>query len=185
MEKRFYKDITQEPYCCVPTCIQMILYRRYKEKFSFLSQKEIGNELGLITPDKKISEKKLEELGVDVNEDRINKFFKKYNIPLQERFVKYNKVLRDDDFFLLNQLECNLDVIVGFKDEGKEVGHVSLVQKVETTCPFFVIMMDPSVGSKKIKFNELLEAIRRKEDGYWLIGTKEEHERSKSLSPIY
>lgn len=42
-----YWPITQKPYCCVPTSLQMVLQ---KNKLPKLSQEIIGNELGLIVP---------------------------------------------------------------------------------------------------------------------------------------
>ena len=42
-----YVPITEQPYCCVPACIQMILLRR---GIPLKSQEEIGYNLGLIVP---------------------------------------------------------------------------------------------------------------------------------------
>lgn len=42
-----YRPIGQKPYCCVPTCIQMVLEKNGLPK---LSQEAIGIELGLVVP---------------------------------------------------------------------------------------------------------------------------------------
>lgn len=43
-----YVPFTQQPYLCVPTCLQMVLYRR---GIPLLEQEDIANELGLIVPE--------------------------------------------------------------------------------------------------------------------------------------
>jgi dipeptidase E len=42
-----YEPISQKPYCCVPTCLQIVLQRNGLPK---PSQEEIGIELGLVVP---------------------------------------------------------------------------------------------------------------------------------------
>lgn len=42
-----YIPFTQQPSCCVPTCIQMVMYR---QGISLLPAEEIGHHLGLVAP---------------------------------------------------------------------------------------------------------------------------------------
>lgn len=42
-----YVPFVQQPYCCVPTCLQMVAY---KNKLPVLSQEYIGAKLGLVVP---------------------------------------------------------------------------------------------------------------------------------------
>lgn len=44
-----YIPLTQQPYCCVPTCIQMVMY---KEGIPLLASEAIGEVLGLTVPPK-------------------------------------------------------------------------------------------------------------------------------------
>lgn len=44
-----YIPLTQQPYCCVPACFQMIMYRH---GIPLVPQEELAYELGLIVPEK-------------------------------------------------------------------------------------------------------------------------------------
>lgn len=46
--KSRYIPFTQQEYCCVPACIQMVMY---KNSIPLVSQEDIGNALGLTVPE--------------------------------------------------------------------------------------------------------------------------------------
>ena len=134
-QKPPYKPLDQKPYCCVPTCITMVLDRR---KISHGSQDEIGYELGLTVPKEKAHlytkvrtvKKPIAGWGTQVNKKQysINSFFKKNKIGLKETyfFVKDISGVRE---FIISNIKSNKDIIVCFNNKklhGRgDWGHVS------------------------------------------------------------
>lgn len=91
MKMKKYLPITEQPYCCVPACIQMILLRR---NMRLISQEEIGYDLGLIVPQKykslfkKVQMGKKPKAGWGTQTGKpvysINNFFRKNKINLKK-----------------------------------------------------------------------------------------------------
>lgn len=88
MELR-YIPFTQQAYCCVPACFQMIMY---KHAIPLLAQEEIAYELGLTVPDKdahlfakvRTGKKPPAGWGTQINkpEFSVNKVFAALGIPI-------------------------------------------------------------------------------------------------------
>lgn len=94
-----YVPLTQQKYCCVPTCIQMIFLRR---NLPVYSQEEIGKYLGLIVPENvkhlfsdsvKTGEKPERGYGTQEGKEKysLNNLFIAKNIPLQVKKIGISK----------------------------------------------------------------------------------------------
>ena len=177
-----YIPITQQPYCCVPTCIQMILLRR---NISLLSQEEIGWYLGLVVSkkDKKLfqkvrtGKKPKAGWGTQVNKKKysINDFFKKKKINLKEKefpITEPEEIRR----FLRKNLK-NKDIIVCFEygklyNTRSKSGHVSIVDSIKGN---YVTLIDPGANlpkRRKVSLEKLSKAIKshkNKRGGFWAI----------------
>src|SRR5581483_7002705 len=89
MESR-YIPFTQQPYCCVPACIQMVMY---KNEIPLQPQEDIGYELGLTVPEesahlfKRVHTEppKTGIWGTQIGESKydINAAFKRLKIPME------------------------------------------------------------------------------------------------------
>ena len=73
-----YKLIKQEPYCCVPRCLQMIFDRH---NISYDSQIEIAKELGLRIDDN------YKGTQVHKEEYSIENYLKRHNISLAFEYL--------------------------------------------------------------------------------------------------
>jgi hypothetical protein len=153
-----YIPLTQQRYCCVPTCIQMILLRR---KIPLKSQEDIGYDLGLIVPKKdrklfqrvRTGKKPKAGWGTQVEKSiySINHFFKKNKINLKEQYFFLTDSEEIEKF-----LEKNLkdkDIIVCFNNKalynkGKNVGHVSIVESIKGN---YITLIDPGRNVPKYR----------------------------------
>lgn len=92
-----YVAFTQQPYLCVPTCLQMILYRR---GIALPEQETIANELGLIVSEEDVhlfvrartGERPSSGWGTQIQNERYNmqKLFDKYDWELT--FKRYSDI---------------------------------------------------------------------------------------------
>ena len=76
-QKPPYKPIDQKQYCCVPTCVSMILNRR---KIPHGTQDEIGYDLGLTVPKEKVHLYTKVRTGKSQSQDMAYKLIRN-NIP--------------------------------------------------------------------------------------------------------
>jgi len=171
--KSRYIPLTQQPFCCLPTCIQMILLRR---KLKLLSQEEIGRELGLIVPKeyKKIlplartGKKPSSGWGTQASEKKfsINKFLKKFKYPLREKYFPLSKI-KDVEKWLAKELKEGSDIMVCFNykrlyGEGNDGGHISLIEKINYYNKTFTLI-DPEGNVPKfrdVKIKKLVNSIK-------------------------
>lgn len=162
-----YNLIKQLPYCCVPTCIQMILSRR---GLDLLSQREIGIDLGLAVPR---GTSGLDEFQTDVmppagwgtriNEKRyeLNNFFKRRNIPLWSRLYQMREPSLAKDYIGRN-LALGNDLLVCFRYDvlypGEEhYGHGSLVESLDGEN---VTLVDPRGLRREVSIQKLTDAVK-------------------------
>lgn len=178
-----YIPITEQPYCCVPACVQMILLRR---NIPLISQEEIGYDMGLIVPkkDKKLFKKvrtgKKPKAGWGTQTAKsiysINNFFRKNKINLNEKhffLIKLKEILK----FLQNELK-DKDIIVCFNykklyNQGESGGHVSIVENIKGN---YVTLIDSEYGVpkyRKVSLKRISAAIKfhgnEKRAGFWVI----------------
>ena len=160
-----YKLIKQEPYCCVPRCLQMIFDRN---NIPYDSQITIAKELGL--------EEGKEHIGTQVYKEEysICKYLKKHKIPLVFEYkfsLNYDNVKtflnnhKDDDI-----IACyKRGIMFGKKLEG---GHASVIEKIEDDMITLIYPEDES-GYRKVHLELLLNAIRihgkQNMAGFWIF----------------
>ncbi len=181
-----YKPLTQQHYCCVPTCIQMILSRRGIKPDS---QEEIGWHLGLVVPKEdrhlftkvRVGKKPKGGYGTQIGLKKysLNSYLKKRGVPLRMELKKRSAVGGVDLFLEKNLREGN-DIIVCFYNEklfGKGTwGHVCLVEGLDTAQKK-VMLIDPEKGVPKrrtVPIQKLLAAIKYHESfgktaGFWVV----------------
>ena len=84
-----YMPFTQQPYCCVPACFQMVMYKR---GIPLIPQEEMAYALGLTVPEKeaylfakvRTGKKPSAGWGTQINlpEYEVNRVFPQLDIPL-------------------------------------------------------------------------------------------------------
>jgi hypothetical protein len=181
-----YLPFVQQPYCCVPASIQMILHRR---GLKVLAQEEIGYHLGLTVPlsdhfavpGARVNEHAPSEAGfgtqVQTENYSLNKFFNRYGYDLQFELFTPEAVGNHHDW-LRRQIDAGNDVICCFdypslySDHGGK-GHVSVVDDVETTA---TVLIDPGYSvpkRRRVESSRLINSMTlhgpKNSGGYWLI----------------
>lgn len=183
-----YIPLTQQKYCCVPTCIQMIML---KHKIQLVPAELIGYYMGLIVPKNmiklfwniKTGPKPISGYGTQAGKKyNPNLVFKKLDIPLKMEWNLINKFkdIKEFNLYLSETETQNKDILVCydyptlFKPKEKEHwGHVCVLDKVfiETNE---VRIIDPGANSPKwktIKTIKLFEAMKfhgqEKSGGFW------------------
>lgn len=141
-----YIPFTQQPACCVPTCIQMVMYRH---NIPLVPVEKIGYELGLtVHPDRahlfynvRISEKRpAAGYGTRIYDPEYepNKAFDRLNIPLKFKIQSITEFNSADS--LLNAIQkaekSDVDLLLCFHhgtlidDPEKDYGHVCVFDRV-------------------------------------------------------
>ena len=178
-----YNLIKQLPYCCVPTCIQMVLSRRGLPP---LSPEDIGIDLGLtIPPEEKSNFKKIHSgkmpsagWGTRINEETygLNNFFRKNKIHLESKFTSVEEIKSVKNYINENLLKGN-DILVCFRygtlyPGGALFGHGSLIESIEKDT---ITLVDPHGERKKVNVNDLITSIKvhykngQNLGGFWSI----------------
>jgi len=181
-----YLRIKQEPYCCVPACIQMILKRH---GLPFASQEEIGIQLGLTVPKEKLhffknvkSEKEVdEEHGTKIQKEKysLNSFFKTNNIPLIYEYCYFDDAEQAKAFLIENKSQ---DIIACFSygtlwNTTHLGGHICLVEDIKDDT---ITLVDSEytgvlgdVPRRETTIQKLCDAIKyhgkKNAAGFWLI----------------
>lgn len=183
-----YIPLIQQPYCCVPACIQMILLRR---KLPLFSQEEIGKDLGLtvpraykkILPGTRTARKAPDGLwGTQVQKKKysLNNFFEKHHLPLLEQYFPTTTIDQPALWVTQKLKSPKTDIIVCFSYKGLyktgSGGHVSLITAFAGDK---VTLLDPLPEVPKnrvVKLNDLLHAMKRhglsSRQGFWIIENK-------------
>lgn len=183
-----YIPLTQQRWCCVPTCIQIVMLRY---NIPLISAELIGYELGLIVPrigvklfwNPRTGRKPKSGFGTQKDKPQYgpNKFFKKYNIPFKMRWDLISK-FKDYRSFLnyLNEIQETQNILICF-DWGTlfkskyHGGHVCLIDKIYMEKELIRIV-DPEQNAPKwriIKMKKLFEAMKfhtnKNSGGFWEI----------------
>ncbi len=163
-----YHKITQETYCCVGACMEMILNRR---KINNKGQIDIACDLGLIVPEKYkdiypkaiIGEKPKSGYGTQIQKEEysINNFFRKNNINLVEEFHFIDNVQYAKQFLLENKendilICCHCATL--YDSPHANWGHMVLFDSINDDE---VTILDPSDkrNYETININKLIKAI--------------------------
>ena len=154
-----YVPFTQHRWCCVPTCILMIMY---KHSIPLISQELLGYYLGLVVPpDQKeyfwnvrISEERPSAgygTRIGLPEFNPNKAFETLQIPLRftERLIDTFHSLDDFKTYLREMEQNNKDIVLCFDvgalwDSDLHDGHACLLDRVINDN---VRMVDPTWNS--------------------------------------
>ena len=188
-----YIPFSQQPYCCVPTSIQMVMYRH---NIPLIPAELLGYHLGLTVPKEaagffwnaNIGKRAVGKMrpiagyGTMIYDKRFepNKIFKKLNIPLRMELKPIGSFKGFTEFkkYLLELSGRNFDVLLCFhhgtlvNDPAKDNGHVVVLDKIypRTSTIRFV---DPTRGPKWKIFSmkKMYEAMKAhtsaKTGGFW------------------
>ena len=172
-----YTHITQQPFCCVPACVQMVLSRRNLPLFS---QDYIGAELGLALTGKKPSAGWGTQ--VDKLEYSINSFFRKHNLPLQEEYFPVSK-LENIAEWTNKQISYDNDLLVCFNygllyqnKYQKHQGHVCILDSMQKENAILVDPEESAQAYRHVGLKNLIDSTRLHGEnnlgGFWLISNK-------------
>lgn len=190
-ENSRYIPLTQQPACCVPTCLQMVMY---KNNIPLISAEEIGYHLGLVVhPDKSkyfynvrtSAEKPLAGYGTRIYlpEFEPNMVFENLGIPLLFTVMSISEIAGADELArTLQEIEANdRDALLCFNHGAllgeieKDWGHVVVFDRVDGRAR----IIDPSPEHPKWQFiglDKIFEAMVKHGDnnlgGVWLIDKK-------------
>jgi hypothetical protein len=180
-----YDPVTEKPYCCVPSVLQMIQARR---GLPFKSQDEIGWDLGLIVPLEIKSKFTKVRTGPEPKtgygtqtyepEFSIENYFHRNQLPLSI------KILLPSSFEeMISIIELSLkkenDVVLCFNSRhlfgDGDLEHVSLIESYDRGSDH-VIIIDPSIRAPKVRGSSLLKIFNTiqnhgisKNNGLWII----------------
>lgn len=184
-----YIPLTQQKYCCVPTCIQMVMY---KNGIPLVSQESIGNALGLIVPEEdmylfdnpKTGEMPISGWGTQIyrSEYSPNSAFKNLNIPLKMKLdlIDSFNTVQDIKEYLMKHQESNSDVLVCYDygvlfDKDWHGGHVNVFDSFDIATGI-VRLVDPEQNVPKyreVSVDKLFDALVthgiEKSGGFWQI----------------
>ncbi len=173
----------QQLYCCVPTCIQIVLY---KNGISLLSQEEIGKELGLVVPEdikdlfNYVETAKEPPIGsgfgtrIQQEEFSMPKLIQKQGWPFTFEPLLASKFKTVDDFSskLMEFIDADSDALVCFQNDH-DAGHVCVV---DTINDYGVRLIDPSQHFPKwrlMSVQELFDRVQSHGDdnygGIWIF----------------
>lgn len=158
-----YVFYTQEENCCIPCCVQSILYRR---GFSVPEQYEIAKKLNKT------------DKGVFIYRDLspLREFFDSYSLSVGF-FNPFNEVV-ESDLFLQEELERESDVMVGFD-------YTQLYRDCEACSTHFALVDSFNPGDRngeivlhdnqrarleRVRYSNLIKSMQKREEcGFYFI----------------
>jgi len=188
-----YIPFSQQPYCCVPTSIQMVMYRH---GIPLIPAEELGYHLGLTVPKNAVkffwrmrtgkrpasTFRPIAGYGTRIYEGKYdpNKVFKKLHIPLVMKLNPIEKFENFNEFkiYLWKLSRKDFDVLMCFhhgtlaNDPERDNGHVVVLDKIypkKGTIRF----VDPTRGPKWkiVRMKKMYEAMKAhsngKAAGFW------------------
>lgn len=182
-----YIPLTQQRYCCVPTCIQIIML---KHNIPLVPAEVIGYEMGLIIPKDELKlfwnartgPKPPAGYGTQAGKPQYgpNRVFKKLKIPLKMKWSLINKFKNIDEFrdYLSSVERDDKDVLVCYDwgilfDDEYHGGHLCVLDRIYLTKGE-VRIIDPEYKASKwrvVKIDKLYEAMKYhgedKSGGFW------------------
>lgn len=185
-----YTPLTQQKWCCVPTCLQIVMLRH---NIPLVHAELIGYYMGLIVPEDgeayfwnaRTGEKPPAGYGTqaDKKEYTPNAVFKKLHIPLKMTWSLINKFKSVDEFKEYLSQAHDKDLLVCydwgklFDNPGYQGGHVCVLDRVYIDKNE-VRMIDPDYDAPKwrvVDINKLYEAMKfhgpEKSGGFWELHT--------------
>lgn len=188
MPKSRYLPITQQPYCCVPACLQMVLHRR---GLGLPTQEAIGKSLGLTVPRSDLrllphaltGDEPSSGWGTRVQDKgrSINDFFEASGYKLREAYLDPDGLPDDLPAWINNEIERGNDLLAcfsysaAFGGEGDN-GHVCVVDSCDEDT---VTLIDPWYLAPKFRsvtVERLTGAMshhaKTNRAGFWVISSK-------------
>lgn len=186
-----YIPFVQQPYCCVPACFLMIMYRH---NIPLIAQDVLAYELGLTVPKKdthifrKVHTNKKPTSGwgtqIQLGKYRPNNVFPRLNIPLHidQYFLKDFKNIEGLKSILIGIQNNNTDALLCFDygrlwDKPGSGGHVCVFESLEDDT---VNIIDPERNVPKFRsvpIEKLYKAMRFYGDsnstGVWVVSKTE------------
>ena len=171
-----YVPLTQQPYCCVPTCIQIIMLRH---KIPLQPAELMASYMQVVvSPEKKklfwnlpsVKKRPPAGYGTRLNEDlTADPMFKKLGIPLRMDFKLIDEFENKEELlkYLHNRIRANKDTIICYDygalfNTGKHNGHVCVLDRVNKTKGE-VRFIDPGDDVPKwrtVKISKLFKAMK-------------------------
>jgi len=183
-----YVPLTQQRWCCVPTCIQIVMLRH---QLPLVPAELIGYEMGLVVPEDNLKyfwnartgERPPASYGTQIGKPEYgpNAVFKKLNIPLKMSWELINKFPTYTQFKAqLASYKQENDWLVCF-DWGKlfaadyQGGHVCVLDKVDLSKEE-IRFVDPDYNSPKWKvismqkiYDSMVFHGKDKSAGFWIL----------------
>ncbi len=187
-----YTPLTQQRWCCVPTCIQIVMLRH---SIPLVSAELIGYHMGLVVPKDELvyfwkgrtGEMPPAGYGTQAGKAKYgpNAVFKKLTIPLKMNWSLINKFPTINSFYeyLKKCSSTDADVLVCYDwgtlfDSDYHGGHVCVLDIVDISKGE-VRIIDPEYKASKwkvVSINKLYEAMlfhgKEKSGGFWEISLK-------------
>lgn len=182
---RKYPIIESAPYCCIPASLESILrYRGIKG----ITQLDIANEFGLtIDSDSAVTipieikninfSTNKKDIGIHLNNETLNNFFQKHNLPLQERYIYWNEISEENIESILSGLQEDEDAILMFdfgvlygESRNSGIGHVGVFQSLNEDGK--ITFMNPGpryLGYNTFNSEDLTYAIRARNGGISIL----------------
>lgn len=182
-----YVPLTQQKWCCVPTCLQMIMYRH---NIPLVPAELIGYHIGLTVPKKearyfwnvRTGKKPLAGWGTRIGEKEfeLNTTFKTLKIPLKINLKLIDQFSDLKSFKDYLRSVIDKDILVCFDwgtlfNEGHHGGHVCVLDKIYLV-EGKVRIVDPENKSCKwriVKIEKLYNAMKfhgaKKSAGFWEV----------------
>ena len=186
MIKQQYIPIKGDDFFCVPVSLYIII----KSEGFFLPLEEIVSKFKYYFPNDFIppynienyectSEKK--RWGVCLEEESINLFFKKMNLPFVEMYISINTIAEYNFFELLSSAKFNNNHIIFGYDYTRlyegikgDIGHVSIVNQIISENVIEILNPGPkNYGIKQIPMYDVYCSIKSWNDGLWIIRRKD------------
>ena len=183
-----YDPVTEKPYCCVPAIFQMIQARR---DLPYMTQDEIGWELGLIVPIEMKSKFTKVRTGpkpragygtrTSKPEFSIEKYFTRNTLPLS--IIKVSTSSLEELIFTIEaSFNQENDIVLCFNSQhlfgDGEIEHVSLVEAFNEASGA-VTVVDPAIGAPKRRATTIFriyDTIQEHEvsshGGLWIISDR-------------
>lgn len=171
-----YIPMTQQPSCCVPTCLSIIMYKR---GIPLLSQEELGYHLGLVVSEEnkhlfynpRTIERPVSGYGTQIYKEEYhpNTVFPKLGIPLEMKFYPIDDFEDEKELesFISKKIDGDADLLVCFdhgelKGDHKQGGHVCVVDRIFSESGE-IRLIDPQRNQPKwrmVEAKDLYEAMK-------------------------
>jgi len=181
-----YVPLTQQRYCCVPTCIQMVMLRH---NIPLVPAELIGYKMGLTVPEEdakyfwhaRTGERPPAGYGTQAGKPQYgpNAVFKSLKIPLKMSWSLIDKFRTYETFFeYLKKFSDEKDILVCYDwgtlfDKNQHNGHVCVLDKVDLKNETMRII-DPEVYAPKwitLPIRKMYEAMvyhgKKNSGGFW------------------